>query len=60
MTKHLQEMTDAELARVVCFGYKGHPCINTMDEYACRESMKDNEGFCAECCADISKGACCG
>ncbi len=33
---------------------------SSMDEYGCRNSMKDNEAFCAECCADTTDGMCCG
>ena len=60
MIKHLCDMSIQELEKVVCFGYEGHPCTNTMDEYACRNSMKDNEAFCAECCEDTLGGICCG
>jgi hypothetical protein len=60
MSKHIYDMNAEELARLVCFGYEGHPCTNTMDEYGCRNSMKDNEPFCSECCADTNDGACCG
>lgn len=59
-TKHMYSMTADELSKVVCMGYEGHPCSNTMDEYACRESLKDNEAFCCECCDDINGGICCG
>ncbi len=51
MTKHIMDMSADELAQLTCFGYEGHPCTNTMDEYGCRNSMKDNEPFCSECCA---------
>jgi hypothetical protein len=60
MTKHIYDMNSEELAQVTCFGYKGHICTNTMDEYGCRNSMKDNEAFCSECCEDTNEGACCG
>ena len=60
MTKHIMDMTIDELAQLVCFGYEGHPCANRLDEYGCRNSMKDNELFCSECCADTTDGACCG
>lgn len=60
MSKHIMDMTQDELAQLVCFGYEGHPCTNTMDEYGCRNSMKDNETFCSECCADTTNGMCCG
>jgi len=60
MTKHIMDMSADELAQLTCFGYEGHPCTNTMDEYGCRNSMKDNEPFCSECCADTTDGACCG
>ncbi|NBO27091.1 MAG: hypothetical protein EBU96_09960 [Actinobacteria bacterium] len=56
----IMDMTIDELAQLVCFGYEGHPCTNTLDEYGCRNSMKDNEPFCSECCADTTNGACCG
>jgi hypothetical protein len=64
--KHLMDMKQDELEKIVCFGYEGHPCSNTMDEYGCRNSMKDNEPFCSECCADTttdnpnSEVSCCG
>jgi hypothetical protein len=61
--KHLAQMTAEELSRVVCLGYEGHPCTNTMDEYGCRNNMKDNEALCAECCADTLEDSgieCCG
>lgn len=60
VSKHIYDMNIEELSKVVCFGYEGHPCTNTMDEYGCRNSMKDDEAFCAECCADTNEGACCG
>ena len=59
-TKHIMDMTADELAQIKCFGYWGHPCDNNMAEYGCRNSMKDNEAFCAECCADTNDGMCCG
>ena len=61
--KHLAHMTSDELAQVVCSGYEGHPCANTMDEFACRNNMKDNEALCSECCADTLEDSgveCCG
>lgn len=64
--RHLMDMNQDELEKIVCFGYEGHPCNNTMDEYGCRNSMKDNEPFCSECCADTttnnpkSEVSCCG
>jgi hypothetical protein len=59
MTKHIYDMTQEELAQVVCSSCG----TNTMDEYGCRNSMKDNEAFCSECCADEKDGtgiSCCG
>lgn len=59
MTKHIYDMTAEELAQVTCIKCK----TNTMDEYGCRNSMKDNEAFCSECCADELDGtdiSCCG
>lgn len=60
--RHLYEMPIEELSKIVCFGYEGkaQPCTNTMDEFACRNSIKDDEAFCSECCADTTEGACCG
>ena len=52
--RHLMDMAQDELAKITCFGYEGNPCSNTMDEYGCRNSMKDNEPFCSECCADTT------
>lgn len=59
-TKHMMGMTTQELAQIVCMGYEGRQCTNRMDEYGCRNSMKDNEAFCSECCEDVNEGACCG
>jgi hypothetical protein len=60
MTKHLMDMSAEELAQIKCGGFWNNPCDNNMAEYACRNSMKDNEPFCAECCADTNQAYCCG
>ena len=57
--KHIYTMTHDELALVVCDSCK----TNSMAEYGCRNSMKDNEAFCSECCADSLEDtgiSCCG
>jgi len=59
MSKHIYDMNAEELAQVVCQGCM----VNTMDEYGCRNSMKDNEAYCCECCEDSLAGSdisCCG
>lgn len=58
-TKHLYDMTREELALVLCT-FCG---VNAMDEYACRNNLKDNYAYCSECCADEledSGASCCG
>ena len=59
MSKHIMDMTADELAQVICAYCK----TNAMDEYGCRTSMKNNEAYCSECCAnelEDSGAYCCG
>lgn len=59
MTKHIMDMTIQELQQITCFGYESVECNNNMAEHGCRNSMKDNEAFCSDCCAEVNKGDCC-
>ncbi len=61
--KHLNNMNLDELSRVICQGYEDHPCSNTLEEYGCRNNMKDDEALCSQCCSDTLEDSnieCCG
>jgi len=45
MTKHLTDYTLEELERTSC-----GLCTNNLAEYACQNSMQDNEAYCVDCC----------
>lgn len=45
MTKHLRDCTLEELESITCC-----MCSNSMAEYACQNSMQDNEAYCVDCC----------
>ena len=45
MTKHLNDYTLEELENTTC-----GLCDNNLAEYACQNSIQDNEAYCVECC----------
>jgi hypothetical protein len=45
MNKHLHDYTLEELENTTCC-----MCDNSMAEYACQNSMQDNEPYCTDCC----------
>ena len=45
MNKHLNDYTEQELLDTTCC-----MCDNNLAEYACQNSMQDNEAYCVECC----------
>lgn len=45
MIKHLHDYTLEELQNTNC-----EFCSNNLAEYACQNSMQDNEAYCVDCC----------
>jgi len=45
MIKHLADYTEQELLATSC-----GLCPNNLAEYACQNSMQDNEAYCVDCC----------
>jgi hypothetical protein len=45
MIKHLNDYTLEELELATCC-----LCDNSLAEYACQNSMQDNEAYCVACC----------